>query len=463
MYFMPPVKYLILIFCIVFFYISIIASASMLDDYVEQGLKSNIELQNKIENYNKKLWALSEAKGLFYPNLSFNARYSLAEGGRTIDIPLGDALNPLYSGLHQMSRVLYNDGVINGVYPPTSFENETFNFYRPREHETKLRLVQPIFNTDIYFNKKIKKELSTGAKIEIERYKNELEAEIRKAYYDYLSTLEGLDVLNRTKDLVNENIRVNKKLFNNNKVTKDAVYRAKAEKSKLEQQIAETIKLSKTAKAYFNFILNRGLNDSIIADTSFIKPFPLVSVDSASENAIKNRKEIERLNSYSKAREYYLKLQKSQRLPEFMIAVDYGFQGEKYLFTKQYDFAIASFVLKWYLFEGFQKNARIQQAKIDKKIIELKKEKTKQQIKLETIKTYHSLEASFKSISHAKNELKANSETYKIIYKKYLQGKVGMLELINARNNMTKSENNLIIKKYDYLKKMAEFKRVTSL
>ncbi len=60
------------------------------DFRVNQGLK-----QRQLD-YASDLAALKEARGLFLPDFSLNARYTVAEGGRTIVFPVGDLLNPVY-------------------------------------------------------------------------------------------------------------------------------------------------------------------------------------------------------------------------------------------------------------------------------------------------------------------------------------------------------------------------------
>ena len=54
-------------------------------------------------NWKNPLYALKEAHALFLPNVSFGASYSKADGGRTIDLPLGDLLNPVYKSLNQLT------------------------------------------------------------------------------------------------------------------------------------------------------------------------------------------------------------------------------------------------------------------------------------------------------------------------------------------------------------------------
>ena len=69
------------------------AQNPILEEYIREGLASNQALKQRQLDYAVNLAALKEAKGLFFPDISFNARYTLAEGGRMIEFPVGDLLN----------------------------------------------------------------------------------------------------------------------------------------------------------------------------------------------------------------------------------------------------------------------------------------------------------------------------------------------------------------------------------
>ncbi len=441
---------------------SLLAQENILDTYIKEGLENNQSLKQKLFSYDKSLLALKEARGLFLPDISLNARYSIANGGRVIEFPVGDMLNPVYSTLNQMTTQMYALGLADEVFPATELENEEIEFLRPHEQETKLQLIQPIFNPQVFFNYKIKKDLVDIKKTDVQTYKRELVAEIKKAYYSYIKTEHFLNLIDKTTALANENIRVNEKLFENDKVTIDAVYRSKSELSKLEQQKAEIVKNNKSSKAYFNFLLNKPLNSDINFVDDNIVEFEN-ELEQAKTNALTNREEFSKLEIYSNINEKNIKLNKFNGLPTLTGAVDYGFQGEEYSFTDDDDFVLASIVLRWELFKGFQNKYKIQQAKIDSYILQSKDEELKNQIQLQVINSYYDIEASQKTLVSAKDQELTAVKAYNIIGKKYKEGQISLLEYIDARTTMTNAQQNVIIRKYDLKIKYAEFERITAM
>ena len=443
---------------------------TILDAYIKQALESNIALKEKQSSYEKSILALKEAKGMFYPNVSLNARYTVAAGGRTIDFPVGDMLNPVYSTLNALNQLngMVNTATGQPVYfldPETgdpltfpSLENESFPFLRPQEHETKIRVVQPILNTDLYYNKKIKSNLAEVEKYGMNAYKRQLIYEVKSAYYIYCQSIEVLNLINETDILVKENLRVSNALYNNNMVTIDNVYKSEAEQGKLEQKRAEAIKNNKMAKAYFNFLLNRELNKEISVEPNLSDILPaIIKLEEAVKNSLENRDELKQLENYQTVNRNVTKMNKSNAIPDFTAVIDYGFQGEEYKFTGDYDYVMASLVLQWDLFKGFQNKRKIEQARIDENMIANKMVETEKKINMQVMQTYYSLEEAAKNIQAIDREAEATEKAFHIIDKKYKEGQSPLIEYLDSRNDYTSARQKVIIAKYDYLKKKAEY------
>jgi outer membrane protein len=431
----------------------ILEGQEVLKDYILYGIENNLALKQKQSDFEKSIEALREARGLFYPNISLNARYTLSEGGRVIDFPVGDLLNPVYSTLNTLTS--------SSMFP--MIENQQIRFLRPTEQETKLRLAQPVFNPDIYYNSRIKKELSVFEEADVAQYKRELMAEIKKAYYNVAMTDGILSMLTETRKLLLENLRVNKRLVENDKLTMDFVYRSETELSKFDQDLQNAEKNRKIACSYFNFLLNKPLTDSIIVQQPV--SFPVISgmTGDYSRSAIRGREELKKLENFSNITDMQIKMNKSGKLPDLFLAVDYGFQGEKYQFNKNQDYMQASAVLTWNLFSGFQNKSKIKQALIDKTIIGNRLEEARKQIELQVINTLNELLASEKGITAAETRLRNAREGFRLVNRKYEEGQASLIEFLDARTAMTQAEENLIISKFSYLSCFAEFEKVTAI
>lgn len=424
-----------------------------LKDYLKFGLENNLALQQKRLSYNKSLQALKEARGLFFPEISVNARYSVADGGRMIDIPVGDMMNPVYSTLNQ---ILQEDRF-------SPINNEHIPFLRPTEQETKASLVQPIFNTLIWYNYQIKKGISEVESLDVDVYKRELVAEIKKAYYNYMKSLQLAALYDQTLEIVHENLRVNRSLFKNDKVTIEAIYRSEAEISGIEQKIAFAGKQVKLARSYFNFLLNRPLGHDILLSDSNARILPDKALSHYQEKALQKREEIDQMNHYMQLASNQINLNKGNYYPVLMGAVDYGFQGEAYRFTDKDDYFMASLVMRWSLFNGTRKHAKLQQAKINQQMIGFQEHELVNQISLQVIEAYYDLIAAEKAIHAAQDRFESATKAFRIIDKKYNNGQVNLLAYLDARNAMTQAGIGKIMSEYDYHALYADFERVTGI
>lgn len=452
-------KKTILIFIIPALTLNCFSQKSILDEYIRIGLENNPALQQKQGAYEKSLLSVKEAKGMFLPNVSLDARYTKAEGGRVIEIPVDQMLNPVYQNLNLINRNLYGD-----LFPDYPMLDPQFiNFLRPTEHETKVRIVQPILNSQILFNHKIKKELSNAERAEFDRYKRQLIAEIEVAYYQHLQSLEYEKLLAETERLVMENLRVNRRLYENDKITIDNVYRAETELQRVKKMQTNAAKTKNLSRAAFNSLLNFPLDSSIVVDTLIFISKPTFDLTQAKVSALGHREELLMMNYYDRASEENIKLNRFNSLPTITGVIDYGYQGEKYQFGNDFDFFMASVVLKWDLFKGFQNRHKLEQSRIERSILESRTTELQNQINLQVMNSYYELDAAYKEISIAEMEVNSTQKTFEIVQKRFAIGQASMIEYIDARTAYTNAQHGLILGKYGYLIKKVEFEKIACL
>lgn len=427
----------------------------ILKNYIKEGLVSNLALQQQAFDLQKSLKALEEARGLFLPSLDLIARYSRAQGGRSIEFPVGDIINPMQETLNQLLQ--------EQVFP-ANIENVSIPFLREEEQETKMRIVQPIFEPKILYNYKIQKNLANSRSAEKDAFARQLVNEIKSAYFNYLRTIQILQLIDRTDELLTENLRVSERLFQNNKETEEVVLRAKVELSELDQNRAIAEKNHVLAAAYFNFLLNRDLDAEIIILSDDVLTFDhSFDLTSAEINALAHREEFVQLYQAIEASGNSIKLANSAYLPRLNFVFDFGFQGTNYAFGKDDDFWQASLLLQWNLFNGFSDRARKQQAQLEKRRLETQYAELEKRIELEVTEAYHNLLVAAKTVLASNDRVKSAAKSFNIINRKYTEGITPQIEFLDARNTLTRSEANLIISRYEYQIRLAEFERSAAL
>ncbi len=444
-------KKILLLFLSIF--ISSYAQDEILENYINVGINNNLALKQKQFSLEQSIADLDEARGMFFPTLDISARYSRAGGGRDIIFPVGDLFNPIYGTLNALSH--------SQIYP-TDLGNEVIPFLRKKEHDTKISLVLPIIQPALFYNYSIKSNLFEIKEAEKNAYTRSLISEIKIAYYNYQKSREVAKLFSSTIELVTENLRVSKSLFKNDKVTVDVVHRAKAELSEVEQKQSDANRNVDLAASYFNFLLNKPLESKIKMFEDLTK-YEIDDLSKLEALAIVNREEFSQLKTANKLAEKSKGLAQSNYYPGLVLAVDYGFQGEEYNFGKDDDYWMASLVLNWNLFNGFQDNAKVEKAELEANKISAQILEIKNRVKLQVREAYKNYIVAEKTIQSTKERLESYKNSFRIIDKKFNEGMASQIEYLDARNNLTQAEVLAVIAQYDYKQKYAELEKIVAL
>src|SRR5688572_1628729 len=228
--------------------------AAVIDEYVREGLEANLSLRAQSLEVERSAAALDEARARYFPEAALAARYTRAEGGRTIDLPLGDALNPAYQTLNDLL-------VAQGQQPQFPVVgNETIPFLREREQDTRVTLRMPLVAPVIPAAVRAQRELLGASEYARTALARRLKRDITVGYLDWLSATRTRGIVDASVSLLNENLRVNDSLHRNGKITQDQVLRARAELLQVTQQSRDAKNLAAQAQSFLNFLLNRPLD-----------------------------------------------------------------------------------------------------------------------------------------------------------------------------------------------------------
>ena len=136
--------------------------------------------------------ALDQARARYLPVVDFAARYTAADGGRTIDFPAGDLLNPVYARLDEM--------LIAEGQPPrfARVGNQQIELLRSREQETKLVLEQPIYEPRLGPSVEAGRQDLARAEADLAALRARVVRDMRQAYYQWLATQQAVVVFDAT-------------------------------------------------------------------------------------------------------------------------------------------------------------------------------------------------------------------------------------------------------------------------
>ena len=448
-------RLLLLALCLPF-YLPLLAQSPVLEAYIQEGLGGNLALKQQQLDLQKSLEAIRQSKALFYPTVQFNANYTRAAGGRRIEFPIGDLLNPVYATLNNITQ--------SNQFP--TLKNEQIQFLPDNFHETKLRFAYPLYNTDLKYNQQIQTQLYQSKSAQKAAYEHALRYQITEAYLQYLQAIEAEKIWRNAKSVLLELRRFNESLVKNNVATKDVVATADYELSKADNELFKLQSSQNTARAYFNFLINKDLQSEVTADSLLLRkaveagyqPSELV------RNALTQRQEFTALRAGMQAAELDVKRNDAnRRLPDFYLGGEAGFQGFGYKFNGEQSYILAQVGLSYDLFDKGLRKSKTQEARIEAEKIRTQYSQAEQQIALQVTQAWNEFETAQNTFKTATVGLQAAEATFKIVHHKYRASQVLLIEYLDAQNRVTTARLQAVLAWSDVLLKEAALKRTAGL
>jgi outer membrane protein len=431
--------------------------AAVIDGYVREGLKSNLALREQSLEVERAEAALDAARARYFPEAAFAARYTRAQGGRTIELPLGDALNPAYQTLNDLL-------VQQGQQPQFPVvQNETIRFLREREQDTRITLRMPLIAPAIPAAVRAQRELLGASEYSRVALGRRLKRDITVGYLQWLSAMRTQGIVDASVALLNENLRVNDSLNRNGKITQDQVLRARAELLAVTQQSREAQNGASQAQSYLNFLLNRPL-DTVLenAEVGAGVNAATHALAELRQSALDNRPELAELQHLSRASTAQTRAAQADLWPTLSFGADGGIQGEEYEFGRGSNFATVSLLLNWTFFDGGARRAAVRQANAAARKTATQLDELKQQVQLEVQQSLDRLNTSADSLATAEARADAARAAFRIASRKRDEGVISQVEFIDARSSLTGAELNLNVTRFELLARQAELDYATA-
>ncbi len=428
---------------------SVTAQSDVLNRYVQEGLQSNQTLKQQGFQLQKAMFALSEAKTLFKPTVNFNTTLSGAMGGRKIELPVGDLLNPVYSQLNQLTN--------SSKFP--QIQNTSEQLVPKDFYDVRFKTTMPLFNAEIKFNQAIKKEQVVLQEIEMKVYKRELVKDIKTAYFNYLKASEAVKIYQNALQLLHESERVNQSLISNGAANPTVLIRTRNEIAKVNADLEAAKGAQQNAAAYFNFLLNKDFTEKITSDTLSLKAIPTTLTDG-------HREELDKLQTGIAINQQLLGLSQAYKKPKIGASLDLGSQGRfgqiassNYNFLSPNAFFILGISLDLPVYSFGRNQLKVKQAEMDIAALDTQLKQVKNQLDLQTSvanTNYHAARTVYESKA---SQVSTAERYYRDLMRRYKEGNLNFIELLDAHTQITMAQLQQSIALYDVWIKWVELER----
>lgn len=422
----------------------------VLQQYLQTALSNNLVLQQKNIGIEKAMLALKSANALFLPSLDASAAYQSGDGGRYINLPIGDLLNPVYSTLNQMTGT--------SAFPQVENVQQSFlpnNFY-----DAKLHATMALFNADLLYNRSIQSQKIQLSELEVQTYKRELMKEVKLAWYRYSSASDAVKIYENALELAKEGERVNRSLESNGKALPASVIRSKAEVASVTALLEEARRTADNARLYFNFLLNVSPDSPVEAAAGVLNPADWTSAPAKADPS--QREELKMLNQATAIQQTVLKMNRSFSFPQLGAFADAGFQADGMKFDENSDYYLVGVQLNIPLFRGFGNRHKIAQTKLDLKLAQLKETETNNALQMSITAANNRLLAAVRSWQASSQQLEAAASYHRLVEKGYREGVFSFIEMLDARNQQMTARLQENLSAYKVRMAAAELERETA-
>lgn len=426
------------------------AQNNTVDSYIEKGLKENLALKQQNFDLQKASYALKEARGLFYPTLSLKSDYFYSSGGRTVDLPLGDLMNPVYNTLNQLT----------GTTNFQNISNQKFNLNANDFYDNRLSVTLPLVNAEIYVSNKIRKEAINQKQAEVMVYKRSLVKDIKTAYYNIIMASNQIEIFKNAGKLLQENYNLTESRVKNGKALKGNALRILSDINDNKAKQTEAENNLKTANAYLNFLINASLTESVAIDTTGFRFSKAQIANTSLETS--SREELTALKSSLTQAEYNVSLEKASYLPTVNTSLNLGYQNNYFKFDPDDRYLTGIVSLKWDLFTGFQTRNRVKIAKTQAASLSTQLDETQKQFQLQLNTSMNDLGTAEAQLKSAKENLESLEEYYRETKARYNQGLVLLVELNDAFTQLVNGQLAYEQSNTNVLIKLAELERTAA-
>lgn len=427
--------------------------------YVRQAFADNLALQSQALDVGAARARANATQGARQPRLDLLARYTLANGGRTIDVPSGDLINPAYGALNSL---------LTAAGRPANFpvvENLAIPLLREREQETKLRVTAPLFNAELSRLASSRQSGIAAATAQQAAARRELRLGVLAAYYTVLRAQSAEQILTGSLELTAEALRTARVLFSVDQATEDRVLRAEADDLAVNQQLADATRDRLAALTAFNALLHRPLDAPVDApppEELAALTATLLASDVAVAALPESREELAALRAAAAEASAAEAAIRARQRPTLAFVADGGIQGSAYRTGHGTNYAQASLVGEFNLWDGRQRANEIEIARSQRRKLELRLETVREQLTVELRLAAGELAAARSAFPAADRRTAAATRAFEIVSARDREGLANQLAFLDARQTLTAARLNLEITRQRLFLAAARIDRATA-
>ena len=324
-------------------------------------------------------------------------------------------------------------------------------------YQQYLSLSQPIYTGGkLKLGNEISKDNLKLAELKLDKTKKDTVLSTVQAYIDVYDAISTLGVLQKSKEALDENYKIQTEKYKLRMVTKPEYREAERSIKAIEAQIVEqqgNIEIAKESLGILIGVSNPssieivpfGVEDNFTKTIDLSKDMEKLTTQNTEYKIAQKQIDISRKNT---------KLEKSSFHPTINGTLRCGTlqsQGKlKNVFETKNLSSAAGVTFTWDIFDWGKRKEDVSYAQKTEEIAEVKSGQTLDQVKANMRKTYYQLQALEKSLEALKVAVESAEETYELEKERYSYNLITMNNLLDAEAKLRQSRVNYATSKLKY-------------
>lgn len=387
-------------------------------DIISKSIEKNIQVKMALSEANVAQTELLGSQAMYLPNITLSYTYT-------------NTNNPLMafgSKLNQ-ERIKMEDFNPDYLNNPNSISN----------FGTKLEVQQPIINMDAVYYKNAGKVKIDALNIKVERTKEYIQFELKKAYMMLQLAYKMLETLDNAKNTAFANKKVVEDYYKNGLIQQSEVLYIDVRISEIESQIQIAKSNIKNASDYIYYLLDENANNKILKPADELTLIANNNIPDNYYSLNENRKDLQAYNKSLEAYSWLIKASKSKYLPRLNAFGSFELYDKNFAQFNANGYLVG-LQFSWNIFDGFkakneQKKYKAELAKSKTDILQYTK-----QSQLEFNKTIRQVQDAYSKITFTKKAFEQTKEAYRIRQNRFTQGLEKSADLLSAETLMFQKE-----------------------
>lgn len=425
-----------LLFALLLHFVFIFASEA---EEVKSCLSLSDAVKRALENNPKTKAALFEAE-------ASRSRITQARSGLLPQIYLNETFNRTTNPMWAFGTKLNQENIARSDFDPVRLNNpdDINNFI------TSVTIDWTFFDGGrTWIGLKQAKLENEASFLMMERTREEVIGQAATAYFGLLLADEHLDLIRQILDAAKAHSNMAKSRFENGLTVKSDFFRAQVRVSELEQELFSAESNVLIAKAMLCSVMGLSQCNSFETTTKLDEEAGTEEqVDKLVETALSNRKDLRQLLFQESMAEEEVSKSLAGHLPSIHLIGNYEVNSEA--FSDTADNYMVGAVMRFNLYSGQRISGKTMEARALLEKIRAIKHELELGINVQVRQAYYHAKSSWKRIQIARESILQAEENLRIIRKRYENGLLTIVNLMDAESALKQSRTNHLRALHDY-------------